>query len=109
MRCPGPALWASGTRPSGFPPFPGCVAKSLPLTFFLSHSGDGGEDAGFPSRPGRNLWEKVHLARTYHADKEEAESLQQDSKDKVLRMRTVSQMGVMRAVEPPDLGLFQIA
>jgi hypothetical protein len=55
------------------------------------------------------LWEKVHLARTYHADKEEAESLQQDSKDKVLRMRTVSQMGVMRAVEPPDLGLFQIA
>jgi hypothetical protein len=43
---------------------------------------------------------KVHLARTYHADMEEAESLQQDSKDKVLRMRMVSQVGVMRAGEP---------
>jgi hypothetical protein len=47
--------------------------------------------------------------QNHHADMEEAESLQQDSKDKVLRMRTVSQVGVMRAVEPPDLGLFQIA
>jgi hypothetical protein len=50
-----PCTLGFGHPPVRLSPFPGCVAKSLPQTFFLSHSGDGGEDAGFPPRPGRYL------------------------------------------------------